>query len=239
MFFASLLIFKYKKSLEKTKIQSLVAQIQSIVLEGTDKTLINELIKHVQYNPDLAPIFHPVLVAIIKNKFDDLSESLLFNLLSFTPPELYQSDPSFKTMLTEYFADNFDYFDITKLCQSHHLMQAFLPSSLYEQAVKKIVGSKLDVLQIEIITRNLNDNVSKEIIQHIHNSYGILKSRLDVLEFDSICQIILRIYENPKYFEQKFLQDLMQLITLKNTYINQKNLTRFVDLYNKVVSSKT
>lgn len=233
LFFSNMILIKYDSTLKKNNITNTLSDLRTLILKDKDNNLETELLIYILNNPESPKEVKAIIEDIAKLKFQNLSETSLFEHLSLIPLERIKADEEFKNKIVDYVAENFDYLKVPQLCKIPHIITGLLPANLQERFMAKIKEKTLTLEEVESFTRNINV-LTKEARSHIQNSFLAHKGNINVSNLDTVFITVLRIFGDNKDFDKKFIQQLMQVITTRNSYLNQKNLNKFIDAYSKL-----
>jgi len=232
-FFSSLLLIKYNQNLKRSQYFSLIQEISHAITKSYENNLVQEYIIYLSSNPESPKELLNIIGDILKLKLKDLKDSQVLELLSFAPSEVYMKDTQFKEQLEEYLVDNFDYLKQDKLCKIYHVIKDILPEKFNEQIIKRLKNAELDLRDIESLTRNLK-SLPKDLKEHIQKCFNKNKQHINISNLDTIFLIVMRVFQDHQDFDKKFIQELMQIISMRNSYLNQKNLNKLIDSYGKI-----
>jgi len=100
----------------------------------------------------------------------------------------------------------------------------------------RVKQAKLSLEDIEGLTKTAN-KIPKDILTIIQDTFPAMARNADIGTMDKIYSIIINCFGHRKYFESQFLNDLIQIVSTKNQYFNQKILDNLIRLFSKIHST--
>ena len=229
--YAYLIYFKYDATfLQRAKLKPTTTTLLSILEQQNDQTLFDEVLRFVCNNEqELHPEFVKEMKSFYINIMDNLNDETLYRLFSILD-EKDLKDAKLKEKLEDHFIHNLKYMNVLTLCKSYHLIMAVLAKEYSSLAVDAIETKRLDLEEMEILTRRL-DLLRVESKAHVQECFRVERENIDWRRIATVAKIIVRVFKNSKDFEQSFIQELLDIVVANQSFFNQKILDNLIGAY--------
>ena len=229
--YAYLIYFKYDPTfLQRAKLKPATTTLLSILEQQNDRIILDETLRFVCENQqELHHEFLKEVKSFYIRIMDNLNDETLYNLFSMID-EKDLKDIKLKEKLEDYLIHNLKYMNVLALCNSHHLIKTLLTKEYSSLAVDAIEAKRLNLGEIEVLTRKL-DLLRVESRAHVQECLRIERENIDWRKIGTVAKVIVRVFKNSKDFEQSFIQELLETVSINQSYFNQKSLDKLIGTY--------